>query len=1183
MPTIPLHLPPPTPDKGPHNPLPQILQTPSGLAILEIQGTINLPPPLPGTASTPVGRLVFPDYNADDPTGSTAWQKNVHLYVGKYQRLAGEVKKLPKPVAVIRKREGQACEEAETGDELEIVEITSISADDNVSFIILEGNMGSILGLDFGYPSNILEAFTRLLTFFAYILIIKLVLTAIYNLYFHPLRHFPGPWLAAATPIPFVLRLIDGRLVPWNSYLHKNYGEVVRTQPDELSFASASAWADIYTSRPQLPKPEIGTTISPNGIRPIAAITHTPDHTRQRRILSHAFSDRALKEQEYILHNQSNLLIKRLQQVSEGGSEVDICNWYNFVTFDIIGDLCFGESFKSLEGGEHHPWVAALFTGVKIAQLTTSFSYFPPMDKFLGHLVPSSIKRKGRKDFEYCCDRIDKRIARKTDRPDIMKSILENNHEKGMTRDEIDSTVQLLMLAGSETSASTMTFSTCCAVKNPHVWKRLSSEIRGAFARYQDIDVSALSKLPFLHAIIQEALRLHPPGAVSVPREVDRPGVVTRVGIPQKTVYRLPTNFVDPDVFVPERWLPEADARYSRDNKAVFEPFMVGPRNCLGKTLAWAEIKLVLFRRTQREQGKRFAALLIMESVVDIATDEHEHGDASSKQQPSYTVAKAAVASPFPSPSKARPPIDPEKAALQTRTKSAQDTYGRGRKIRHQSVKDKKLRSNLKSLESKYKDATLKAKDAEILLENESGYLEPEHELERTYKIRQDKLKKRDLAVETAKKGFDLKLEEGLGPYVCDFTNNGRALLLAGRKGHVAAIRDWRAGIPGCELQLKETVRDARWLHNDQYFAVAQKKYVYIYDRAGVELHCLKQHVEARAMEFLKWHFLLASVGNAGYLKYTDTSTGQMIIEMPTRQGTPTSLAQNPHNAILHVGHQNGTVTLWSPNSTTPLVKILAHRGPVRSVAVDREGRYMVCAGQDTKMSVWDIRMFKPVNEYYLRQPGSSLAISDRGLTAVGWGTQTSIWKGFFDKAKSDQEKVQSPYMGWGGEGQRIERVRWCPFEDVLAVSHDRGFSSVIVPGAGEPNFDALEVNPYETTKQRQEAEVKALLNKLQPEMISLNPDYVGNLDLVSAAERKKEADLDRKPEDPVAKLKDKGRGKNSSLRKYLRKKGKRNVIDETRLRVEALRMETNRNARPPKKHEEELGPALARFAKRGP
>jgi len=100
--------------------------------------------------------------------------------------------------------------------------------------------------------------------------------------------------------------------------------------------------------------------------------------------------------------------------------------------------------------------------------------------------------------------------------------------------------------------------------------------------------------------------------------------------------------------------------------------------------------------------------------------------------------------------------------------------------------------------------------------------------------------------------------------------------------------------------------------------------------------------------------------------------------------------------------------------------------------------------------------------------------------------------------------------------------------------------------------------------------------------MISLNPDYVGNLDLASAETRKQEADLDRKPEDPLTKLKNRGRGKNSSLRKYLRKKGSKNIIDEKRVQIEEMRTAQNIKARTKlKKKEEELGPALARFARK--
>ena len=127
------------------NPLPTLLQTPSGLALLELQGTINLPEHddegtitstegsgVTTAQQTPIGRLIFPEYDAMDPS-STAWMKRVYLYVGKHQRLTGEIKKLPKAIAVIRKRkDGSMLQrnreevervEGENIDELEIVEI----------------------------------------------------------------------------------------------------------------------------------------------------------------------------------------------------------------------------------------------------------------------------------------------------------------------------------------------------------------------------------------------------------------------------------------------------------------------------------------------------------------------------------------------------------------------------------------------------------------------------------------------------------------------------------------------------------------------------------------------------------------------------------------------------------------------------------------------------------------------------------------------------------------------------------------------------------------------------------------------------------------------------------------------------------------------------------------------------
>jgi chromosome transmission fidelity protein 8 len=129
MPSIPIH--PPSGfvmDPKASNPLPQLLQTPSGLALIELQGTIHVPTPTTEEMEvdnaeykidTPVGRLLFPQYSATNPTSDTSWMKRVHLYIGKNQRMTGEVKKLPKPMGILRKKAG-----LDNGqEELEIVEI----------------------------------------------------------------------------------------------------------------------------------------------------------------------------------------------------------------------------------------------------------------------------------------------------------------------------------------------------------------------------------------------------------------------------------------------------------------------------------------------------------------------------------------------------------------------------------------------------------------------------------------------------------------------------------------------------------------------------------------------------------------------------------------------------------------------------------------------------------------------------------------------------------------------------------------------------------------------------------------------------------------------------------------------------------------------------------------------------
>lgn len=223
----------------------------------------------------------------------------------------------------------------------------------------------------------------------------------------------------------------------------------------------------------------------------------------------------------------------RVQPNLEDGT-LDITSWYNFTTFDVLGDLCFGESFHCLETAENHPWVAAVFKGVKLGQLFTVFHHFPPMNTIVKLCIPPSILEEAQKSFTFTRERVDKRIASKSDRPDFMKYILENNYPGGMSREEIDSTTTLLVLAGSETSATTLTSATYFALKNPPVMQKLVREIRDAFKSHAEITIAAVSNLHYVHAVIQETLRMHPTGPVSVPRHVDRPDVVVcGMAVPQ--------------------------------------------------------------------------------------------------------------------------------------------------------------------------------------------------------------------------------------------------------------------------------------------------------------------------------------------------------------------------------------------------------------------------------------------------------------------------------------------------------------------------------------------------------------------------------------------------------------------------------------------------------------------------
>jgi U3 small nucleolar RNA-associated protein 7 len=412
--------------------------------------------------------------------------------------------------------------------------------------------------------------------------------------------------------------------------------------------------------------------------------------------------------------------------------------------------------------------------------------------------------------------------------------------------------------------------------------------------------------------------------------------------------------------------------------------------------------------------------------------------------------------------------------------------YQRGERNTTKGITDKKLKSSILNEEKRYESAALEATRAELLLTEEAGYLEASG-MEKTYKYTQAEIAKH-VDVNTSSKMFSLKLDT-FGPYMLDYTRSGRHLALAGAKGHIALVDAYEQDLI-TEFNVRETIRDIHWLHNESMFAVAQKKYVYIYDNSGMEIHCLRDHSHVNRMEYLPYHFLLAMVGRAGMLHYRDTSTGQIVATHKTKLGPCDCLRQNSRNGIMNLGHANGCVTMWSPNVSTPLVKMLCHKGPVRALDVDKGGNYMVTAGMDCQVKVWDLRnSYKPVHAYFSTSPVNTLSVSQRGLFAVGFNCHVQVW------ADAISTKAQSPYMTHHVPGHVVTGLQFQPFEDFLGMTHDEGIESIVVPGSGEPNIDTFEANPYQNKKQRRESEVQSLLEKLRPDMITLDETgVIGNV-----------------------------------------------------------------------------------------
>ncbi|PON49538.1 WD repeat containing protein [Parasponia andersonii] len=502
--------------------------------------------------------------------------------------------------------------------------------------------------------------------------------------------------------------------------------------------------------------------------------------------------------------------------------------------------------------------------------------------------------------------------------------------------------------------------------------------------------------------------------------------------------------------------------------------------------------------------------------------------------------------------------------------------YLRGEGADLEALRDKKLKGQLAVREDLYgKSAKAAAKAEKWLMPTEGGYLEAEG-VEKTWRIKQETIA-REVDILSSRNQYDIILPD-LGPYTLDFTSSGRYMTVGGRKGHLAIV-DMKNMNLIKELQVRETVRDVVFLHNELFFAAAQKKYPYIYSRDGTELHCLKEHGAVLRLQFLKNHFLLASVNKFGQLHYQDVTMGEMVGNYRTGLGRTDVMQVNPFNGVLALGHSGGTVSMWKPTSSAPLLKILCHHGPVSALAFHRNGHVMATAGKEKKVKLWDLRKLdRELQE--LPCHAKTLDFSQKGLLACGSGSRVQILGDF------SGTQNYSRYMNHSiVKGYQIGKLLFRPYEDVLGIGHSMGWSSILIPGSGEPNFDSWVANPFETSKQRREKEVRSLLDKLPPETIMLDPTKIGTVRPAKKKEKPTKHERETEMEAAVEAAKDtefkkKTKGRNKPSKKV---KKRQEIIAKARkpFLEQHMKEEEQLSRKKQRISEVELPVSLQRFARK--
>ncbi|CAO3615847.1 unnamed protein product [Cunninghamella blakesleeana] len=424
----------------------------------------------------------------------------------------------------------------------------------------------------------------------------------LYNAFFGPLSHIPGPLYAKLFKIPLALTDFPrGTRFRRSRALHEKYGTIVQVYPNVVSVSDKDMIKQILV-KDDLQKAPFYDKLQDDGNQTLFNTRDFDFHKQRRRILSPAFSMKYLYSLEPFITSCTEDLVNKIDKEiietkdEESYGTVDIWSLLARLAFDIIGEVAYNESFNLVNDNDH-------FIPLSVSRgmrFSTKLIIYP----FLKTLIKIFGINRDEKFEKFMVDIIMRRLESKERRTDILQILIDTQNsteqEDRLTVRAIIAEVILFLIAGAETTSNSTGFAIIELLRHPEKLILLQQEIDaiplepGQSFYTQD----QLKKLPYLNAVINETMRLNPIASNGLQRITNRDMLlVGKVFIPKNTVlicnmnhsHVNPEYWENPNDFIPERWLEGANPPPCLD---AYYPFSAGSRNCIGKQFALMEMRL---------------------------------------------------------------------------------------------------------------------------------------------------------------------------------------------------------------------------------------------------------------------------------------------------------------------------------------------------------------------------------------------------------------------------------------------------------------------------------------------------------------------------------------------------------------------------------------------------------------